>query len=360
MNKPLISVCIPTYNGEKYLRECFDSVLAQTFSDFEVLVVDDHSSDETLKIAKEYAEHDQRIRVVPNERNLGLVGNWNRCIELAQGEWIKFVFQDDLIKPSCLEKMLAASKPESALICCKRNFLFEDGRIESPKTKIWSLDYLFPGLTEISATDYCNTFLNKMRCDFGAEPIWIGNFIGEPTSVMVRRTVFNRIGIFNPHLVHKCDFVFWTRVAVHLGITYVPETLATFRVHKESTSAFNNSQPHRRYRSMILDWLILLHNFAFDPVYATLREAAANHNPTINLADLFTKRAYEAWRPTLEDPRFLQEWKKVTSLDLSFPDFTKRSYPKLATYYFISRLKRKLKSTGKSFFKRQVELLQIT
>ncbi|MDJ0688712.1 MAG: glycosyltransferase family 2 protein [Xenococcaceae cyanobacterium MO_188.B32] len=355
MNKPLISVCIPTYNGEKYLRECFDSVLAQTFSDFEVLVVDDRSSDETINIAKEYAGQDHRIRVVQNESNLGLVGNWNRCIDLAQGEWIKFVFQDDLIQPTCLEKLISVSKPKSALICCRRNFLFEDGRTE-PQKSIWTVDNLFPGLTEISANDYCKTVLYKMRYDFGVEPI--KNFIGEPTVVMLRRSVFERLGIFNSYLVQFCDFELWMRIGVHLGITYVPETLATFRVHRESTTAANRSALYRLYRSRILDWLILLHDFAFDPVYAPLRKVAANHNPSINLADLFTKRAYDAWRPTLNDPKFLQEWQKVTSLDLNFPDFTKRSYPKLATDYFIFRLKRKLKSIGKKLFKRQVEFLQ--
>jgi glycosyltransferase involved in cell wall biosynthesis len=113
--KPLVSVCIPTYNGAKYLKECLDSVLAQTFTDFEVLIVDDKSSDETLSIAQEYATYDPRFRVIQNECNLGLVGNWNRCVELAQGEWIKFIFQDDLIEPACLERMLAVRKSESAI-----------------------------------------------------------------------------------------------------------------------------------------------------------------------------------------------------------------------------------------------------
>ena len=108
--QPIVSICIPTYNGAKYLRECLDTVLSQTFTDFEVLLVDDQSSDETLSIAQEYAAKDTRIYVKQNEQNLGLVGNWNCCIELAQGEWIKFVFQDDLIAPECLEKMLAFGK----------------------------------------------------------------------------------------------------------------------------------------------------------------------------------------------------------------------------------------------------------
>jgi glycosyltransferase involved in cell wall biosynthesis len=260
--KPFVSICIPTYNGAKYLRESLDSVLAQTFTDFEVLLVDDQSSDETLSIAQEYAAKDNRICVKQNERNLGLVGNWNRCIELAQGEWIKFVFQDDLIAPECLEKMLVASKPDSSIICCLRNFIFEAGTPEHVQhffKNRESLEKLFPESTQISASDYCKAVLKQID----------DNFVGEPTVVMLRRNVFYKFGTFNPHLIQLCDLEFWSRVAIHTGIIYVPETLATFRVHNNATTAKNHSG--RRYRTSALDPLILLHDFALHPNYAPLR-----------------------------------------------------------------------------------------
>ena len=95
--KPPISVCVPTYNGMKYLRECLDSILVQSFENFEVIIVDDQSADGSVDLLSEYAAQDERIRVFRNPQNLGLVGNWNRCLDLASAEWIKFVFQDDLI-----------------------------------------------------------------------------------------------------------------------------------------------------------------------------------------------------------------------------------------------------------------------
>ena len=73
--RPAVSICIPTFNGAKYLRECVDSVLAQTHPDFEVLIVDDCSSDDSVAIAEDYARRDSRVRVSVNDRNLGLVGN---------------------------------------------------------------------------------------------------------------------------------------------------------------------------------------------------------------------------------------------------------------------------------------------
>src|SRR3990170_405399 len=87
---PCVSVCIPTYNGGKYIRECIESILVQTYTDFEILIVDDKSFDETIEIAEEFARGDKRIRIVRNRQNLGLVKNWNKCVELAEGEWIKF------------------------------------------------------------------------------------------------------------------------------------------------------------------------------------------------------------------------------------------------------------------------------
>lgn len=109
---PYVSVCIPTYNGGKYIRECIESILVQTYSDFEILIVDDKSSDETIEVVEEFAKRDKRIRIVRNQQNLGLVKNWNRCVELSEGEWIKFLFQDDLLAPDCIEELINACQPD--------------------------------------------------------------------------------------------------------------------------------------------------------------------------------------------------------------------------------------------------------
>jgi glycosyltransferase involved in cell wall biosynthesis len=334
--KVTVSVCIPTYNGVKYLKECLDSVLAQTFTDFEILIVDDRSSDNTVNIAQEYATRDPRIRVIVNERNLGLVGNWNRCIELAQGEWIKFVFQDDLIAPTCLEKMLAASKPDCPIIACHRNFVFEDNATEETRKEYQkfltylSIDEIFPGVKEISAVDYCQAMLDHL----GA------NFIGEPTSVMLHKSVFRQFGIFNSYLLNICDFEFWTRVAIHTGLIYVPETLATFRIHNTATSAKNKNS--RRYRAWLLDILIMLHDFAFAPDYAPLRDASQERDSLIllpywkgnNLVSLLANNAYDLKRmaeraannskaPNLS---LLEEWNNLVRLYPILSTLAKRSF----------------------------------
>ncbi|BAZ22466.1 putative glycosyl transferase [Kalymmatonema gypsitolerans NIES-4073] len=345
--QPLVSICIPTYNGAQYLRECLDSVIAQTFTDFEVLLVDDQSSDETLNIAQEYAAKDYRICVKQNEQNLGLVGNWNRCIELAQGEWIKFVFQDDLIAPECLEKMLAASKPDSSIISCRRNFIIEEvmpEEVHQYYKNLVTLETLFPESTEISATDYCKAVLNQIKY----------NFVGEPTVIMLRRDVFHRFGNFNPHLVQLCDLEFWARVAVSTGIIYVPETLATFRVHSNATTVKNHSG--RLYRTTVLDPLVLLHDFALHPTYAPLRIIAASQSKPLDFLAMLKNQSYWAWKDSKKDFYSLAEWEKMTSLYPAILELAKLN----SIQYLIYNLREKIVNVLKHKIKKLLNIPIIT
>ena len=285
----MISICIPTYNGSEYLRECLDSVMVQTLADFEVLIVDDQSTDDSVAIAEEYAAADPRVRVVKNERNLGLVGNWNRCIELARGEWIKFVFQDDLIEPMCLEKMLAVARPEIGIVACRREFVF-DG-ISEKKRKgflvyvgMYDIEKLLPGKTQITADEFSLVVSDTIN----------HNFVGEPTSMLLHRNLFYRFGVFNSHLIQVCDMEYWARVGVNRGITYIPETLAWFRVHGNSMSESNGTK--RRNQVLMLDEMVMLHDYAFNPVYAPLRAVAARREPPVDFCELLAVKVRDTKR----------------------------------------------------------------
>lgn len=299
-----VSICIPTYNGARYLEACLDSVVDQTYQNIEILVVDDGSTDATLEILGRYAASDPRIRLVRNEHNLGLVGNWNRCVELAQGEWIKFVFQDDWIEPDCLEAMLDAGTLNGSIVACRRNFVFGEGVSESTRQhylNLPTLSSLFPGTTLISAEAYSGAVVDQLDV----------NFVGEPTAVMFHRNVFEKFGHFNPALIQLCDFEFWTRIAIHTGITYVPRPLATFRVHKDSTSAKNIA--HHDYR-IELDNLSMLHDFVYLPIYEPFRQVALSRNPPFDLMQALGKMTRDArWLAIdaanhLSDPSLLHEW----------------------------------------------------
>src|SRR3990167_954010 len=97
---PLVSVCVPTFNSEKYLRQTLDCVLGQTFQDIEIVVVDNRSTDCTVGICREYQQQDRRLSIHENQTNLGAFANFNRCIQLATGTYIKFLMSDDLLEPT--------------------------------------------------------------------------------------------------------------------------------------------------------------------------------------------------------------------------------------------------------------------
>ncbi|MDH4241854.1 MAG: glycosyltransferase family 2 protein [Phycisphaerae bacterium] len=104
MNTPQVSILIPVFNREKLIANCIQSALHQTFTDFEVVVVDNHSSDGTWEICRKYAEQDNRVRIFRNDVNIGPVLNWQRCINEASGLFGKILFSDDLLFEDCLAK----------------------------------------------------------------------------------------------------------------------------------------------------------------------------------------------------------------------------------------------------------------
>jgi glycosyltransferase involved in cell wall biosynthesis len=122
MPVPKVSIGLPVYNGEKYLRFALNSVLQQTHDDFELIISDNASTDATQKICREYAAKDERIRYDRNETNIGAVGNYNRVFELGRGEFFKWASHDDEFHPSLIEKCLKVfeqSPPSTVLVFSK-------------------------------------------------------------------------------------------------------------------------------------------------------------------------------------------------------------------------------------------------
>ena len=117
---PKISIIVPVYNVEEYIHRCIDSILAQTFTDFELILVNDGSHDQCGKICDEYAENDSRIKVI-HKKNGGLSDARNAGLEIAQGEYIGFVDSDDYIEHDMYEKLIEACKEyNSKLAMCGR------------------------------------------------------------------------------------------------------------------------------------------------------------------------------------------------------------------------------------------------
>jgi glycosyltransferase involved in cell wall biosynthesis len=240
---PPVSVVIPTWNGAAWIRDTIASALAQTFQDFEVLVADDGSSDGTVELAR--AVEDARVRVVAFGQNVGIIGNWNRATAHARGELIKYLFQDDLLEPACLSTMVERfrERPDAGMVFSRREMLI-DAEGDSEAAAAW---------WERFAT---------LHAAYGTVPRWseagdlfrpwaaakcIGNWIGEPTCVMVRRGAFVKTGLFHRRMVQLADMEMWARLAFHFPVGFVDEALCRFRVHAKSAT--------RRHTTGARDWL---------------------------------------------------------------------------------------------------------
>ena len=262
-----VSICIPVYNGAPYLAAALASAQAQDHQALEILIVDDGSSDESVSIARAAAAQDSRLTIVCNPANLGLVGNWNRCVELARGTWIKFLFQDDLLQPDCVSSLLARGAQGSPFVACDRDFLFESDAADLNHSSYLDsrrqINALLAPAGGCSAQEFGLHALRGLHF----------NLVGEPTVTLIRRDLMTRTGPFNPALVQLCDTEYWLRLGCQVGVGYVARPLATFRVHGRAATARNSRGA--AFVADSLDKLALAHTAATAPECAPLRRLAA-------------------------------------------------------------------------------------
>lgn len=237
---PLISVCLPVRNGEKYLQQALDSLSSQTYKNLELIVSDDDSNDISLKIIKEFEKNcDFPIQIFHhNPSSIG--ANWNNCLNQAKGKYIKLLFQDDLMYPECIERMVQASEADEKvnLVFCKRDLIIEEDANVSSK---WINE--FEDLQKKQSVFKNNTkipgkyFLRSP--DLLEEPI---NKIGEPATVLFRRSMIEKVGYFNTKLNQLLDIEYWYRILKFGRLVYINEKLAAFRLHQQQATSKNNDQ----------------------------------------------------------------------------------------------------------------------
>jgi len=139
--KPTLSIGLPVYNGERFLKQALDSLLAQTYSDFELIISDNASTDRTEEICRDYVVKDPRVRYSRNTKNIGVGSNFNRVFELSIGEYFKWASADDLCEPEHLSRCLSVLKNDKAvvLVCSKTRFVDEVGRTLNLTDPGWNL-----------------------------------------------------------------------------------------------------------------------------------------------------------------------------------------------------------------------------
>jgi len=219
---PRVTICLPVYNCEQSIDASIASALEQSYGDFECLVVDNASTDSTLDHVMAF--NDPRIRVMRNNENVGPNENHNICIKHARGALIQFLHSDDRLLPDCLARLVPTfGNPRVGLAFARR-------RIESSNSG-WASRFAELH-TPLEPLEQINNGVNIIRkyVDKGAK----GNWIGEPTSVMVRRSVLMEVGGFRPELRYSDDMELWLRILARSDAAWVDAELSV-RTQEETT-----------------------------------------------------------------------------------------------------------------------------
>ncbi|MBC3192128.1 glycosyltransferase [Pseudonocardia sp. C8] len=218
---PSVSVCIPVYNGETYLAETIRSVLEQTWWDFELVILENNSSDASAEIAASF--RDPRIRLERNRATLSQGDNWNRAVQLCRAPLVKLVCADDLLHPRCLELQVPPMRddPSLALVASRRHMIDEQSRVLVPRRGLGG------GLVGLhSGSEVARRVIRN-----GANPI------GEPGNVLFRQEQFVTAGGWRPDRRFIMDLDLWMRLLQYGDFLGLPETLAAFRIGRGSVSA---------------------------------------------------------------------------------------------------------------------------
>jgi glycosyltransferase involved in cell wall biosynthesis len=242
MSQPLISVCLPTFNGAKFVAASIESVLSQSHENFELIIVDDGSSDASVEIAKQYSAKSERIKFYSNSTRLGPIANYNKAVALSSGEFVKLFAQDDLLMPTNLERSLEALVKENNLsfVTTAKSWIDETGApLAMPPSHEKCLSQYFDCDTRFS---YCETLKSSI--------LSLVNWIGSPTTTMLRRERFG--SGFNTNYAQLMDLEFFLRLLQEDDAIYLSEQLCQFRFHPECQSYSNQHNP-----AASLEWVRL-------------------------------------------------------------------------------------------------------
>lgn len=217
-----MSVCIPAYNNADTIIETIQSVLAQTYRQLELIVVDDRSSDNTWQIVQQFRQEtgDERLLVYQNDKNLGMAGNWNRCMELCRGDYIKLLCADDLIHETLLEREVAVMEehPEVNLVQTDTRFVDMNGR-----TTGFYRRYHKSGVVD-----------GKKACRFS---VFTRDYLGAPLANLIRRSAYEAWGGFDSSFVYIIDYDFFMRICCKGKIYILHEPLNSFRIRNDSNTS---------------------------------------------------------------------------------------------------------------------------
>ncbi len=284
---PRVSVCIPTYNYANFIPAAIESVLNQGFVDFELIVQDDCSSDNTEEVIAEFLS-DSRVKFGRNGRNLGLAANWNLCLGKARGQYIKYVFADDLLaSDDALSEMVYAldGDRDISLVASSRNIIDAHSKVLRVESS-FDRDLVAPGTSIIR------------KCLYRSR-----NLIGEPTTVMFRKEHAGRG--FNEAYEHLLDMEMWFHLLEKGKFAFINRPLCSFRVHPAQKTNENV-----RRRVYLDDYYLLLRQY-LDRPYIRMGWGLKNY--------LVVDALYQFWK--LHKRGLLERQEALTSIRSRFPSF---------------------------------------
>lgn len=243
--QPAVSVCLPVWNGASYLSAAIESVLGQTFTDFELVIADDGSTDTSGEIIAAFAARDSRIVVLADGGRVGLFENYNRCLRASKAPVLKLFAQDDLLHRQHLEKVMAVffRQPDVALVSTAKFVIDEDAlAVVAHEDILTPLQFLLPDWEAAATSGQSFTAdgglvpgarVNKLILES------FQNFIGEPSTVSIRSEAVG--SYFDSNFYHIGDLEYWLRILTSGPYYFLNEKLTSFRAHDKSATRTNNS-----------------------------------------------------------------------------------------------------------------------
>jgi len=239
MSLPLVSICIPVYNGEPYIYKTLNSALNQTYANLEIIIFDNCSTDKTAEIIKTFK--DKRIAYYLNDKNYGGSVNAKKCLEAANGEFIMLLMADDLLEPKAIQMQADAliNNPDVSICITATNVINEFDDVIMKRQ-------LYKKSLKIDGKKIAKKSLMRGR-----------NIYGEPSCVMFRKDKSRQAGYFEDsgQLYYSTDLDYWLRLSYIGDVYYINEFLSGFRI--SSTSATSNLF-FKNYKLLFVDWDNLL------------------------------------------------------------------------------------------------------
>ena len=286
MGADLVSIVLPVYNGEKYLASAIDSILAQSYKNWELIIVNDCSTDGSAEIMEQYAEKDKRIRVIHNKENLKLPRSLNVGFSQAKGVYYTWTSDDNLLKPEMLDTLVDAMKKDSSLALVYSNHT----RIDEDGMEI--------GLYEVKEP----------------EGLFSGNSVG--SSFLYRAQIAKQIGEYDASLFLAEDYDYWMRIFIEAPIKKIPVDLYYYRRHGGSlTETKKESIRHQTFLAVWKNYEKLLERAEKKEDKFHLKEkllTLADAKEYQRLLAEFKKqdREFIRWRNRLNRKRFRQNFRR--------------------------------------------------